>query len=115
MNTRIIKLSDYTFNPGGRLKSHGKFSGEWFRDDILMPNIIDAEIKHEKIIINLDDVYSLPKTFLREVFYGLITKYKYKNFKDLTIVCHDDLGITADIYSYIAEAEIITFGKHLLN
>lgn len=99
----------------GRLKRNGPFSGEWFRDDILMPNIIDAELKNEKIIIDLDDVLVLPKTFLREVFYGLITKYKYKNFKDLTIVCNDDLGITADIYSYIAEAELFTFGKHLLN
>ena len=40
---------------------------------------------------------------------------KYKSFKDLTIVCNHDLGIVADIYSYIAEAEIITFGKQLLN
>lgn len=99
----------------GRLKRNGPFSGEWFRDDILMPNIIDAEIKHEKIIINLDDVLVLPKTFLYEVFYGLVTNYKYKNFKDLTIVCNHDLGIVVDIYSYIVEAEIITFGKHLLN
>ena len=112
MKIREIKLIDYTTTPSGRYKRHGKYSGEWFRDEILMPNIIDAEIKNEKIIINLNGFYKIPADFLDEVFGGLIRKYKYKNFSNLQIICNDDLGIIADIFSYVAEAQLLVFGKN---
>lgn len=37
--------NEYTKTPGGRFKSEGEFSGEDFRDAILLPKYLEA-VKH---------------------------------------------------------------------
>lgn len=49
--------NEYTKTLGGRFKSEGEFSGEDFRDGILLPKYLEA-VKHNQILcINLDGGY----------------------------------------------------------
>lgn len=59
---------EFTDTPGGRYRKLGKFSGEEFRDDILLPLLE----KHEKITIWLEDAEGYPSSFLEESFGGLV-------------------------------------------
>ena len=71
------KISEeFTDAPGGRYKKLGKYSGEEFRDDILI-NILNNLKNGEKLILDLDGVYGYPPSFLEEVFGGLVRNYNY--------------------------------------
>lgn len=66
--------NEYTKTPGGRFKSEGEFSGEDFRDGILLPKYLEA-VKHNQILcIDLDGGYG--SSFLEEAFGGVSEKTK---------------------------------------
>lgn len=54
----------YTRYPGGRLRIHGPYSGEAFREDVLWPLLQS----NEKILINLTDTFGFGSSFLDESF-----------------------------------------------
>lgn len=67
-----IKLKDYTKYPTGRFKSISDYSGEWFRDDILIPllekhNIVEFDFTY-------DEIAGCPPGWIEEVFGGIIRK-----------------------------------------
>ena len=67
---KISIANDFSVFPGGREPIDGPFSGQEFRDNILMP-IFD---KNDVVIINFDNVRGYGSSFLEESFGGLIRK-----------------------------------------
>jgi hypothetical protein len=67
-----IRVADYAPSPGGRYASDGDFSGEWFRDDILVPALTAAIDRSEVLIVELAGTSGYGSSFLEEAFGGLI-------------------------------------------
>jgi hypothetical protein len=62
-------VREFTDCPGGRLRIHGDFSGEEFRDTILKP----ALEEHDRVILHLNGAVGFPSSFIDEVF-GIVSK-----------------------------------------
>lgn len=98
----------YTDLPGGRYRLNGSFSGEEFRDDILIKLLEKCIKNEEELIINLDGVYGFPPSFLEETFGGLIRccNYTEKELRrTLKFISKDEPALISDIFSYIEDAE----------
>lgn len=59
---------DFTQTPIGRYRDDGPYSGQVFREDVLMP----ALRENDKVIIDLAGVEGYGSSFLEEVFGGVI-------------------------------------------
>ncbi len=66
--TTISIASHFSRYPGGRFRKDGPYSGEEFRDDLLIP----ALNKGESLVIEMDGVRGYGSSFLEEVFGGLV-------------------------------------------
>lgn len=102
----IIISSDFTDAPGPRFRKQGDFSGEQFREDILIPKFKEAITKKEKLTINFDGTFGYPTSFLEEVFGGLKEKFN-KNLilKNLILISDDEKSIIEEIKGYIESDE----------
>ena len=69
-----LRVKDYAVAPGGRYRKDGPFSGEQFRDDILVPKLLAAADRNEEVVVELDGVAGYGSSFLEEVFGGLIRR-----------------------------------------
>ena len=69
-----IRIADFAPSPGGRYVADGEFSGEWFRDDILVPALRDAIRASTELKVELDGTSGYGSSFLEETFGGLIRK-----------------------------------------
>ncbi|MDV6329943.1 STAS-like domain-containing protein [Asticcacaulis sp. 201] len=68
-----IKIAeDYSRTPGGRKKVTGPFSGEEFREKLLVPHLKSALSGHGYVNVVLDGVAGYPVSFLEEAFGGLV-------------------------------------------
>lgn len=63
---------DFSSTPGGRYRKGGSFSGEEFRDDILIPAYIRSLAFQERLVLLFDGGYGYPPGFLEEVFGGMV-------------------------------------------
>jgi len=101
-----IKLSkDFTNKPGGRYIKEGPKSGEEFREHILLPQYEKAIQVGCKLVVDLDDCYGFPPSFLEEAFGGLARKVKSKKILDtIEIHCTDRPGLIDKIRKYVQEA-----------
>jgi hypothetical protein len=71
MATKTIRIKqDFTEFPGGRYREDGDFSGEQFRDDVLIP----ALNTHDRVVVFLDGTAGYPSSFLEEAFGGLVRR-----------------------------------------
>lgn len=107
---KINVVDMFTETPGGRTKAEGDFSGEEFREKILLPvieKLIDTE---EKIEIDLDGGYGYGSSFLEEVFGGLIRELilrsvSSKEIKDVInrifIKSDDEPALVSQIFEYM--------------
>jgi hypothetical protein len=69
MSVKTITIgTDYTDMPGGRYAKYGAFSGEDFRDGVLVP----ALERNERVVVSLDGAKTYMNSFLEEAFGGLI-------------------------------------------
>ena len=69
LSTKIIIIAeDFSEFPAGRFREDGKWSGEAFRDDILVVALQDAE----KVEVVFDGVVGFGSAFLEEAFGGLV-------------------------------------------
>jgi hypothetical protein len=68
---KISIASDYSPTPGGRYRRLGPFSGEEFRERVLLPAARKAFDRGEVLIIDFDGVVGAPSSFLEEAFGGL--------------------------------------------
>lgn len=109
MNKDIyIKLAtDFSETPGGRFISEGDYSGELFRETILLPKYYEAIENSKNLIVDLDGCYGVATSFLEESFGGLVRKVKNRNIlKILEIISKDRPNLEEKIKTYIKEANI---------
>ena len=59
--------------PAGRTRRDGTFTGEAFREDILIP----ALEENDSVVLNIDGVAGLPSSFWEEIFGGLVRSRRY--------------------------------------
>jgi hypothetical protein len=69
-----LRIADFALSPGGRYIADGAFSGEWFRDDILVPALRAAIEASAVLRVELDGTSGYGSSFLEETFGGLIRK-----------------------------------------
>lgn len=99
-------VSDYTSTPGARHITDGPFSGEDFRETILLPQFMKATESKERLVINLDGGYGYPTSFLEEAFGGLSRKFGAKAVLDtIELISEDEPAIVDEIKNYIKEAK----------
>jgi hypothetical protein len=99
---KINVLRDYTDDPGGRF---GNYSGEDFRERILIPKYQEALQNGEKIEINLDGGYGYFTSFLEEAFGGMVRKLGHTHFMDITnFISEDEPSLIDDIRQYVENA-----------
>lgn len=71
MNPKVKMIdvgTDFSEFPAGRYRTDGDFSGEVFREDVLVPALRD----NERVEIKLDGAMGYGSSFLEEAFGGLI-------------------------------------------
>ena len=98
---------DFSRIPGARYPEEGDFSGQEFRQTILLPKLQEAIKKKEMLTINLDGTAGLGTSFLEESFGGLIRvdKFDIKSLKNtLEFISEEDPDYITEIWSYINEA-----------
>lgn len=64
----ISIANDFTEFPAGRYFQDGPFSGQRFREEILLP----ALQNHDRVVVNIDGTLGFGSSFLEEAFGGLI-------------------------------------------
>lgn len=102
----IIICKDFTDAPGPRFKSQGDYSGEAFREDLLIPKFKEALEQNEKLIINFDGTFGYPTSFLEEAFGGLKEVYnKELILKTLEFISNDEIGLINEVKGYIESNE----------
>lgn len=92
MNKMINIATDYTRYPGPRYASDGPFSGEVFRDTILMDALKQAIATGGMVTVSLDGVAGYGSSFLEEAFGGLLRKGFTRDTLDrhLRVIAHTD-------------------------
>ncbi len=98
---------DFSRIPGARYPEEGDFSGQEFRQTILLPKLQEAIKKQEKLTVNLDGTAGLGTSFLEESFGGLIRvdKFDVDSLKNtLNFISEEDPDYITEIWSYINEA-----------
>jgi len=83
-----LRVRDYAAAPGGRYRRDGPYSGEEFRDDVLVPRLLDAVGRNERVVVELDGVSGYGASFLEEVFGGLVRK---------GVIAQQDIGRTLQV------------------
>ena len=102
--TKVVKVSDFTKFPGPRYRKLGEFSGEEFRDDVLIPAINQYG---NDVIVDLDGTLGYGSSFLEECFGGLIRNgiSKADALALLSkIKSEEDKSLILEIESYIKDA-----------
>lgn len=69
-----IRVADHAPSPGGRYIKDGEFSGEWFRNEFLVPALRNAVAGDDTLTVELDGTSGYGSSFLEEAFGGLIRK-----------------------------------------
>lgn len=104
--------TEFSRHPAGRVPEDGRFNGQRFRDEVLVPALQSA-LKNDKInsvIVDIDGCRSFGSSFLEEAFGGLarvpsfpfakaVKLLKIKSSKPHLKIYHDA------ILRYISEAQ----------
>lgn len=103
MTINIAK--EFSETPGPRYRKNGKFSGEEFREDLLIPQYDEAIKSKEKLTIILDGGYGYPSSFLEEAFGGLARVYNAEDIKKvLVFISDEEPSLIPTIIEYIDKA-----------
>lgn len=102
----LYKISEkFTKTPGGRYKSDGEFSGEQFREEILEGLFRETVANKDVLIVDLDDTYGYPSSFLEESFGGLARVFGVELVKqNIDFISNDDPMQKERIVKYIENA-----------
>ena len=95
-----IKLSEWTNAPGGRTKKDSAYSAEWFFKDViedLFYKIKALPLSHDiKFLLNFDDLYGAPPSFLDQLIYYLNNIVKECFGSKAAVKDHFDFVCTED-------------------
>jgi STAS-like domain of unknown function (DUF4325) len=100
MSSKTIRMAeDFTRFPAGRYVSDGRYSGERFRRDLLVPALKMAD----RVEIELDGAMGYGSSFLEEAFGGLVRVEGFSSAdlaNRIVPVSSDDMLVT-EIWQYI--------------
>ena len=100
--------NEFTKYPGARFRRLGDFSGEEFRDDVLIPLL-----QKGKVILNMNDAMGYGCGWLEEVFGGTIRKGIDLTHDNLEIISeHTWCADPAEIWGYIMDAKSVLYMKN---
>lgn len=106
----MIKINiteDFAESTGGRYKKNGPYSGEEFRDTILLKKVKEAINKKETIEVNFDGGYGHGSSFLDESFGGTIDRLNKDEaeylLNNLTIISNDNPRKVKETFEYMRE------------
>ena len=68
--TMISVARDFSKYPAGRFRQDGKFTGEAFREDFLLPALKKGDVE-----VDLDGTLGYGSSFLEEAFGGLVREH----------------------------------------
>lgn len=102
--TKIYSIAkEYTKNPGARYKEQGPYSGEDFREKVLLP-FFNTRKENDILQINLDDLNGYPSSFFEEAFGGIARIFSQEIvLKSLQFECTDNPLFIDDLISYIKQ------------
>lgn len=102
-----IKISDdFSDIPGGRYIAEGDYSGELFRESVLLKKYTEAVEQGTSLEIDFDGCYGFGTSFLEEAFGGMVRiHHKHGMLKRMRIVSTEDETIPGNIRKYVKEAE----------
>lgn len=104
MGNIVLNIAkDYTRCPGARYESEGDYSGERFRESLLVPKLKEAIETGVKLEIILDGSAGYSTSFLEESFGGLIrtNNYTLQEVNDnIIIISDEDPSYEEDIKDY---------------
>ncbi|WP_019556513.1 STAS-like domain-containing protein [Thiomicrorhabdus arctica] len=104
MNKKTINIkNDYTWAPAGRYTGDGQFTGQGFREKLLVP----ALNEYDKVIVELDGSIGYGSSFVEEAFGGLVRESNYtldQLRKSLEIKTTEFPSIQSEIWEYIEDA-----------
>lgn len=72
-----IRVVDFARSPGGRYASDGPYSGELFRDQVLVPELAKAIEAKDVLVVELDGTSGYGSSFLEEAFGGLVRSKRF--------------------------------------
>ena len=64
---KTLKIAEFSDFPAGKSKAEDPYSGEEYREDILLPAVKEGEV-----VIDFTDVFACLPSFLEEAFGGLV-------------------------------------------
>ena len=107
MNIKVA--TEFYRRPLGRDRSQGTYTGEAFREDILI-NRIQSLAPNEKLYVDFTGVTMNGSSFLEEAFGGLVRKhgYKYEDLKNILVFLFPRRpSLESKVWEYIDNAENI--------
>lgn len=103
--SKINIAKDFSPTPGPRYKTDGKYSGEEFRETILIRKFNECKRKKEKLLIDLDGGFGYFVSFLEEAFGGLARKINPDEILSiLEFKSEEEPSLIDEIKSYIKGA-----------
>jgi hypothetical protein len=105
---KLKVATEFSRTPGPRLIREGKFSGEQFRRDVLLPKLREAMKARVPLVVDLDGTAGFGTSFLEESFGGLI---RHDHFDLSTLnaalkfVSGEEPELLDEITEYLTDAE----------
>jgi STAS-like domain of unknown function (DUF4325) len=103
-DTIISVASDFSATPGGRFEKDGEFSGEAFRNGVVMPLLKASLASGEKLHVDLDGTAGYATSFLEEAFGGLVRALG-RPLSGLLVIDTKNAIRKREVEGYIADAE----------
>ena len=95
---RIDVGKSYSRYPAGRFASDGPYSGETFREQVLLPHLR----RRAHIEVVLDNTAGYGSSFLEEAFGGLVRAgIAKRDLSELLVLITDDEGLKEEILGYM--------------
>lgn len=101
MSSVTINIAkDYTRYPAGRYRTDGIYSGERFRDDVLIQRLRDGNVT-----VVLDGTMGFGSSFLEETFGGLVRQgLSIEELEARLNVVAKDQSLVDEVWEYIHAA-----------
>lgn len=96
---------EYSKTPGGRFIKEGPYSGEDFRNSLLIPKYELACSKNEHLQVVLDGGYGYGSSFLEEAFGGMVRLNNNVNIDIIDIISDEEPQLVIDVKKYMTDAK----------
>lgn len=103
--SKIDISKDFSEYPAGRYRVDGDYSGEVFREDLLVPNLLTSDV----VEIVFDGSMGYGSSFLEEAFGGLVRLGKFTKeilHQKLSLKYKEDPYLIEEVWHYIDSAKV---------